>query len=79
MEDRTSPVAARDVQRAAALADDHAEVTSARDLLHVAVMQRLGTKLIVSADRGFDRFSEVRRLDPAHVAAWGAELIAEEH
>lgn len=77
MEDRIAPVSAEDVQRAVVLADHHAEATSARDLLHVAVAQRLGAECIVSADRGFDGLSEIRRLDPENVATWGAKLVAE--
>ncbi|MGH8884210.1 MAG: type II toxin-antitoxin system VapC family toxin [Egibacteraceae bacterium] len=77
MEERVAPVFVEDVRRAAVLADGHAEATSARDLLHVAVMKRLGAEFIASADRGFDGFPEVRRLDPGHVATWGAKLVAE--
>lgn len=37
----------------------------ARDLVHLSVMLNHGIKIMVSADRHFDRFSEIRRLDPA--------------
>ena len=40
---------------------------SARDLIHVATCVEEGIGTIVSPDAGFDRVSEVRRLDPAVV------------
>ncbi|MGH8901021.1 MAG: type II toxin-antitoxin system VapC family toxin [Egibacteraceae bacterium] len=76
MEDRIAPVSAEDVRRAAALADRYDIGASARDLLHIAVMKRLGAEFIASADRGLDGFSEVRRLDPENVATWAAKLVA---
>ena len=42
---------------------------SARDLLHVATCIAEGIDTIVSPDRGFDQVREIRRLDPAEVAA----------
>jgi predicted nucleic acid-binding protein len=36
----------------------------ARDLVHVAVMQRHGIKTIASFDSDFDRFREVERIEP---------------
>jgi predicted nucleic acid-binding protein len=69
MEERIESVLAVDVQRAAELADAHQQL-SARDLLHAAVMQRLGLRRIVSTDTGFDRLPEVQRLDPAKVGVW---------
>ncbi|HET7738172.1 MAG TPA: type II toxin-antitoxin system VapC family toxin [Tepidiformaceae bacterium] len=68
---RTEPVFPGDVQRAAHLAN---RITgpSARDLLHVAVMERLGCTHIVSADRGFDAFPGITRLDPVDVPRWRA-------
>lgn len=68
---RIEPVLGRDVQRAAHLAN-WITGPSARDLLHVAVMERLGCTHIVSADRGFDAFPEITRLDPLDVADWRA-------
>jgi predicted nucleic acid-binding protein len=38
--------------------------TRAADLMHVAVMQTAGIDTIMSADRDFDRFAGVTRLDP---------------
>lgn len=37
---------------------------SARDLIHVAVMQNNGLDTIISTDRDFDRIEGIRRLDP---------------
>ena len=73
MQERIEAVQAVDVQNAAVLADDHQEL-GGRDLLHVAVMQRLGLRHIVSADTGFDRLPEIERLDPSQVADW-RELV----
>lgn len=58
-----------DVQRAAGLADTHQEL-AARDLLHAAVMHRLGVRRIISAGTGFDQLAEVERLGPALESSW---------
>jgi predicted nucleic acid-binding protein len=73
MEARIEPVLLEDMQTAVRLADESAGV-SARDLLHAAVMRRLGSTHIVSADRDFDRIEGVQRLDPATVDSWSASL-----
>lgn len=73
MREQVEPVHAVDVEQAALLADQHADL-SARDLLHAAVMSRLGLRRIVSADTGFDRLSDVERLDPADVESWRDEI-----
>jgi uncharacterized protein len=49
---------------------------SARDLIHWSVMSRAGVEAIVTADRGFDRVSEVRRLDPIALGEWWREAEA---
>jgi predicted nucleic acid-binding protein len=49
MRERVQPVHATDVEQASALADQYPDL-SARDLLHAAVMSRLGIRRIVSAD-----------------------------
>jgi uncharacterized protein len=72
---RVEPVYADDIEQAASLADDYTGL-SARDLLHAAVMARVGADRIVSADHGFDRVRHLRRLDPADVATWGAQIEA---
>lgn len=75
MEDRITSVRRADVLRAAELANPQIPGTSARDLLHLAVMERVGTDLVVSADRGFDAIPQVRRLDPADVSTWHTEVL----
>ena len=69
MRDRVEPCTASDVEEAARLADRHPEL-SARDLLHAAVMHRLGVERVVSADTGFDRLPGLQRLDPARFEEW---------
>ncbi|MEX1255779.1 MAG: type II toxin-antitoxin system VapC family toxin [Dehalococcoidia bacterium] len=75
MRRRVEPIQAVDVERAAALATQHPRL-SARDLVHVAVMQRLGVTRVVSADRGFDQVADIQRLDPADVASWRESVVA---
>jgi predicted nucleic acid-binding protein len=73
MRERVEPVQASDVEQAALLADEYPEL-GARDLLHAAVMRRLGVRRLVSADAGFDRLSALERLDPADVETWRDKL-----
>ncbi len=73
MHDRIEPIYAADVSHAAELADANPEL-GGRDLLHAAVMQRLGLRRIVRADRGFDRLDGIERLDPANLATWRDSL-----
>ncbi len=75
MHDRIEPIQAGDVQMAAALFPRHPQL-SARDLVHAAVMQRLGISLIISADQGFEGFPGIRRLDPARLASWRRQVLA---
>lgn len=51
------------------VAHEHFPELSARDLLHVAVMLRVGSERIVKADKSFDRLAGegIERLDPAGV------------
>ncbi len=74
MQGRVEPVQAADVERAAGLADDHQ--ADSRDLLHAAVMERLGLRRIISADSGFDRLPHVERLDPAQWERWRRSVLA---
>ena len=74
MQGRIEPVYADDILLAARLADLHPQV-SARDLVHAAVMQRLGVERIISADTDFDRLPGITRLDPADVGEWGNALM----
>ena len=69
MHGRIEPVHAEDILSASQLADRYPDV-SARDLVHAAVMQRLGTNRIISADTDFDSLEGVDRLDPIHVGEW---------
>ncbi|PZC48130.1 MAG: putative nucleic acid-binding protein, contains PIN domain [Chloroflexi bacterium] len=69
MRGRTTAIHAEDVEHASSLADNHPNL-GGRDLLHAAVMKRLGLHRIVSADAGFDRFPDMERLDPAKVEDW---------
>ena len=73
MQGRIEPVYADDILLAARLADHHPNV-STRDLVHAAVMQRLGADRIISADTDFDRLPGITRLDPADVEEWGNAL-----
>ena len=61
------PLDEEDVQRARELAEEYPRL-SPRDLIHLAVMLRHGLHEIISADRGFDRIREIRRLEPAEFA-----------
>jgi len=70
MGDSALPVERDDVIRAADLADGEGRSASTRDLIHVAVMRRHGLSRIASADRGFDVFDGVTRLDPAALDEW---------
>lgn len=49
------------VERARSLVQNHASL-SARDAIHVAVMQREGIPTVMSFDRGFDEVAGIRRL-----------------
>ncbi len=57
------PVTREDMVQAIALYRRHPEV-QARDAVHAAVMQNNEVLLIVTADRHFDRFVGLRRVDP---------------
>lgn len=73
MSGRVESMTAEDVERAAVLADQYSYL-SARGLIHVAVMQRVGCTRIATADSAFDRIDGIERLDPADVGHWGATL-----
>ena len=74
MHGRIEPVYANDVDAAANLADLHPDV-SARDLVHAAVMERLGADRIISADTDFDRLLRVTRLDPTEATDWLSSVV----
>ena len=72
MEGRIEPVLAEDALAASRLSERHHDV-SARDLVHAAVMRRLGVTRVISADADFDRLSGIERLDSARVGQWLVE------
>ena len=74
MRDRIEPVRVEDIHFAAGLADEYPEV-SARDLVHAAVMRRMGSDMIVSADTDFDRLPNLTRLNPADVTEWSDSVV----
>lgn len=76
MHDRIEPVYVEDVRLAAAMADRHPQV-SARDLVHAAVMRRIGASRIISADTDFDRLPEIVRLEPSDYAEWGDSVLSD--
>lgn len=57
------PAEATDVERAKEILLGTQRV-SARDALHIAIMQRHGVKTILSFDRGYDGVPGIRRLPP---------------
>ena len=69
MHDRIEPVYAADIHAGARLADRHPGISDA-NLLHAAVMQRVGTDRIISVDTDFDRLPGITRLDPLRVEEW---------
>ena len=73
MHDRIESVHEEDIHLAANLADRHPGI-SARDLLHAAVMRRLGADRVISVDVDFDYLPDVTRLDPADLAEWGQDV-----
>ena len=74
MRERVEPVQAIDVEQAALLADELPELR-ARDLLHAAILRRLGVQRIISAAAGLDCLSEVERLNPTEVEAWRDRIL----
>lgn len=74
MRNRLELVRPEDVEVASGLADEHPGI-AARDLLHAAVMRRIGVQRIISADRGFDRLPGVSRLDPSTVNEWESTVL----
>ncbi len=58
------PVSLDEIELARDLSARYPELP-ARDLVHLSVMLNHGIEVVVSADRHFDRCSEIRRLDPS--------------
>lgn len=69
MRGRIEAIRSEDVMDAAGFAAMYPNIP-ARDLLHFAVMARLGATQVVTADKDFARLSGVARLDPADLLAW---------
>ena len=59
--DEVFPIEKADVLRAGEIAQNHASL-SARDSVHIAVMERRGVRSILSFDADFDRWPGLRRL-----------------
>ena len=74
LQGRIEPVYPEDVLEASRIADDTPRA-SARDLVHVSVMRRVGTELVISTDADFDAITGVRRLNPAELTHWQAEFL----
>jgi predicted nucleic acid-binding protein len=74
MRGRIESILPQDVASAAGLIGQPTDL-QARDLLHLAVMKRMGADTLVSADRGFDRAPDVRRLDPANLSTWRDQVV----
>jgi predicted nucleic acid-binding protein len=73
MEDRIEPILPEDVGLASRLVNDHPRL-SARDLIHLAVMRRLGVTRIVTTDGGFQGLPGIERLDPARIEEWRGSI-----
>lgn len=69
LQGRIEPVFPEDVSQASRMVDLGVGVSS-RDLVHVSVMRRMGTSLVVSMDSDFDRIPGVQRLDPGQLDQW---------
>ena len=74
MYDRIEPIYVDDIVAAASLADLN-EGASARDLVHAAVMHRLGIERIVTSDTDFDQLPGIKRLDPLDAFEWGESVL----
>jgi predicted nucleic acid-binding protein len=73
MDPHIEPIHAVDVKAAAGLVRPYSSL-SGRDLIHLAVMQRVGAQRIVSADNAFDAIPSVIRWDPADVTVWQSQV-----
>ena len=74
MHDRIEPVFEEDIILAATWADTHSGVSS-RDLVHAAVMRRVGSVRVISADTDFDGLPGLTRLDPLAVEEWRSTVL----
>jgi predicted nucleic acid-binding protein len=69
MTGRIASIEPPDAHATITLADQYPRL-SARDLLHVAVIHRLGVTAIATADADYDHVPSLVRLDPAQLATW---------
>lgn len=69
MEGRIEPLLPSDVGLAAMLADTYPGL-DARDLIHLAVMKRMGVTRIITADGDFEDLPGIERLDPLLIDEW---------
>ena len=69
MSGRTESIHGSDVEYAASLIEAYTGLQG-RDLLHLAVMQRLRVTRIITADAAFDAVEGIERLDPARFEEW---------
>ncbi|HUF54486.1 MAG TPA: type II toxin-antitoxin system VapC family toxin [Dehalococcoidia bacterium] len=74
LQDRIHEVRAEDIRAAGALALMHGNL-QARDLVHLAIMNRVGCRRVVSADKAFDAIDGTERLDPLLVDEWAPLVI----
>ena len=77
MQGRIEPIYADDTHFAAHMVGKYPGVSS-RDLIHAAVMHRLGTPYIISADTKLDQIPGIRRLDLAQISTWSNEILRNE-
>ena len=61
MVDEVFPIEKRDVMRASEITQNRA-LLSARDAIHIAIMERQAIRSILSFDSGFDRWPGLRRV-----------------
>ncbi|MDP9382971.1 MAG: type II toxin-antitoxin system VapC family toxin [Chloroflexota bacterium] len=73
MRGRIETIRAEDVMDAAGFATGLPDIP-ARDLLHFAVMTRLGASRVVTADKDFAKLLSVTRLDPADLSTWRSQV-----
>lgn len=76
MNGRIEPVHPDDAALAAQLADQGLGV-NAQDLVHAAIMRRLGVGRIITADKDFDRINGIERLDPASLDEWRQSILGQ--
>lgn len=76
MRGRVEPIYGGDVERAAGMAEKYSPPLLACDLLHAAVMLRVGAERIASADGDFDHLAPegIIRLDPMEFSNWRDDL-----